>query len=285
MMQADRQQGVGSAGLSESPGPYDGGASATLQPHYIIALRSAAPPTSEAWSSAVSTEKGCISCPLGQGKVENRTPVHRQEVISSPTLLRHLQVEEGVLRLNLPALRRVGIRCNCLASGKLRLDRDSFRGAAGIEFLSLETSKPMTLLPDCFAGLTALATVELERSGLVSVPAALTALSGSLTSLSLSWIDNLQLNDDDVATLLTLRMLRHLDLRKLFFDDAIHYRVAAAAVEELRYEPALWTTRSLQRLVMLPKAFLAQHGHDLDMEVHQELDVYEESESEEEDDG
>ena len=111
-------------------------------------------------------------------------------------------------------------------------------------------------------------------------PGGATALSGILTSLALSWNDDLQLTADDVTRLLTLRNLRHLDLRKSFFDDAINYRVAAATVEALHYEPALWTTCSLQSLVALPCAFLAQHGHAVEMQVHQELDMSDSEESE-----
>ncbi len=188
-----------------------------------------------------------------------------------------------MLQLHLPALRRASIHGDCVASGKLRLDRDSLQGASNLNSLSLETWELVTLLPDCLAGLPALATVELMLCGLVSVPAALTALNGILTSLALSWNDGLQLTDDDVTRLLTLRKLRHLDLRKSFFDDAINYRVAAATVEALHYEPALWTTRSLQCLVALPCAFLTQHGHALEMQVHQELDMSEESASEADD--
>jgi len=86
--------------------------------------------------------------------------------------------------------------------------------------------------------------------GLASIPSALTALSGSLTTLALPYNDDLQLAEDDVVTLLALRKLQNLDLRKF----------------------SLWSPHSLQHLVDLPNAFHARHGHALALQVQEELD-------------
>lgn len=72
----------------------------------------------------------------------------------------------------------------------------------------------MMLTLDCFAGLSALSSLELEACGLASIPIALTALEGSLTSLAVPFNNDLQLAHEDVEILLTLRKLRRLDLRK-----------------------------------------------------------------------
>jgi hypothetical protein len=63
--------------------------------------------------------------------------------------------------------------------GSLRLDRDSFFEAANLESLLFTNPGTMTLTPDCFTGLTALASLQLDYCGFASVPPALTALAGS----------------------------------------------------------------------------------------------------------
>jgi Leucine-rich repeat (LRR) protein len=125
----------------------------------------------------------------------------------------------------------------------------------------------MTLMPDCFTGLTALATLQLYECGLTELPPALTALAASLTVLELHDNDDLQLADDDTTTLLTLRKLRRLDLRKSCLMGAFSPgSVAEAAIElaaHLSYQPPLWSLGSLQQLLNLPNAFRAQNGHSL----------------------
>ena len=198
----------------------------------------------------------------------------------------HSQVDEGVVRLHLPALRRARIDSFSIQTrGKLRLDRDSFRAARQLERLSLDTHEAVTLLPECLAGLTALAAVNLTGCGLVRIPEALTAVSAGLSSMALPYNDELQLANSDVATLLPLRRLRHLDLRKTPFDEAIDYGLASAVLGELHYEPPLWSMRSLQRLVSFLSAFFALHGHavDLLMDENIEEEADQDSESGQED--
>ena len=193
----------------------------------------------------------------------------------TPTLAR-LQVTEGTLRLHLPELRQLvlsGVHRDQMSSRSqeesLLLDRDSFAEPSKLEDLTLEL---VALTPDCFTGMTALAALHLQRCDLARIPAALTALAASLTWLALPFNDGLQLADDDVKILLALRKLRELDLRKQSVTAALGWRhsEAAAAVEaHMHYQPALWSARSLQHLVDLPKAFLVQHGHVLALHVHE----------------
>jgi len=178
----------------------------------------------------------------------------------------------SVAPLLLVGLDSLPLRCRC-ATEAPAVDRQVCGGA-----LPQQPLGTSPFLPDCFAGVPALATVELSSCGLASVPAALTALAGSLTSLAMPHNGDLQLAHGDAATLLALRKLRHLDLRKSSFENALSYMASRRVVEELHFEPALWTARSLQHLVTLPDAFRAQHGHALD------LLMYEEEESSEEDD-
>ena len=179
-----------------------------------------------------------------------------------------LQVQEAVLRMHLPQLRHlelVGVEEIQHTPAGLCLDRSSLQETAKLESLALKYPGPVvTLQPDCFTGLTALASLELSACGLASIPSAVTALVDSLTSLALPCNDGLQLADDDIATLLALQKLRQLDLQKSPFGEAfedVDTDLANAVESHLRYEPVLWSQRSFQRLVQLPGAFLAQHGH------------------------
>ena len=191
----------------------------------------------------------------------------------SPQTPAHLQVSEGTLRLRLPDLRRAmfdGVFRDQMelpdTPASLLLDRDSFKDAAKVETLEICTYGTLTLLPDCFTALTALHTLRLYDCGLANIPAALTALAGSLTSLTVSYTTELQLDSDVVATLLLLRTLRKLHLPKTSLSTAMRDSGTAAAdvlEAHLGFQPALWTTRSLQHLVELPGAFLAQNGHAL----------------------
>ena len=129
--------------------------------------------------------------------------------------------------------------------------------------------------------LTALATLQLEACGLTSIPAALAALAGSLTSLALSHNDDLQLANDDIVTLLALGKLQNLDLRKSHVRKMNHrpvcpmeaeflkeYEEAAETVAAfLQYRPPLWSPDSLQHLVNLPSAFRVHHGRTLALQV------------------
>ena len=116
--------------------------------------------------------------------------------------------------------------------------------------------------PDCFAGLTKLATLDLPECRLAKIPAALTALEGSLTSLVLTYAEGLELAHDDVTILLALRNLRKLDIRRRWFQLE---RAGNAAAAELRGELIWWNRSSMARLVDLPIAFYEQHGHKLTM--------------------
>jgi len=97
------------------------------------------------------------------------------------------QASEQTLLLHMPALRRASFTASGLyfTSNKLHMDRDSFAAAAKLEFLSLTGLATVTLLPDCVSVLAGLATLELAKCGLISIPAALTALAGSLTRLAM----------------------------------------------------------------------------------------------------
>ena len=188
------------------------------------------------------------------------------------------QVNDEAVRLHLPDLRQAAIVSStgvgvCTPGAKLRFDRESFTEAAKLTSLTLETPGITTLMPDCFTGLSALATLEMKACGLVSIPKALMAVASSLTSLALPLNNNLQLAADDVATLLALRKLQKLDLRKSSLRSALTSSGIAAAADavtaDLRYEPPLWSLDSLQHLVSLPTAFLALHGHALVLQVHE----------------
>ncbi len=176
-----------------------------------------------------------------------------------------VQKEEGSLRLHLPNLRLVTIYGLRSKGGRLHIDRDSFQEAAKLESLALyNPGNRVTMQPDCFAGLTALASIELQKCGLTEVPSALTALDGSLTSLMLKNNDDLQLTDDGFTTLLGLRKLRCVNLQKSSFKSAFRdgeVAVARAGKAHLHYDPPLWSLRSMQNLVRLPRVFLLAHGH------------------------
>ena len=177
-------------------------------------------------------------------------------------------MEAGLLRLHLPALQRVNI-CGLRDRGRLHLDRDSLLEAADLESLSLEGFENVTMMPDCLVGLTALATLDLMACGFVNIPAALTALQDSLTSLALGRNQNLQLADSDVTKLLTLQKLRmlHMGKRSLTDPGPLHTTAAVALSVHLHYVPAPWSERSLQHLVTLQSAFLRKHGVVLDLRV------------------
>jgi len=180
-------------------------------------------------------------------------------------------VDEGTLRLHLPALRRLDI-AGLRNRERLRLDWDSLREASQLEFLSLEALAAVTLIPGCLTGLTALATLELKGCGLVLIPTALTALQGSLTRLALPFNDNLQLAETDVAILLALRKLRMLDMQKYSLTNPLDNTAAVALSAHVRYVPAPWSERSLQHLVTLQSAFQSKHGIVLALDVHVESD-------------
>ncbi len=167
----------------------------------------------------------------------------------------------------------------------MEISRHSFREAAKLEYLSTNTPASVSLTRDCFAGLTALATLRLEACGLSNIPEALTALSGSLTYLALPNNDDLQVPDYDIRILLALPTLQKLDLRKsrcissmqnvrTVVDVSPAFKRAAETVAaSLHYDPPLWSQRSLQQLVDLPNAFLARHGHTLALQIYQESET------------
>ena len=221
------------------------------------------------------------ACSAGRAKRAVRSAAHESETcverVLSPGPSAIAQDSEGSLRLHLPDLRRAifdGIDPADwdaeVPRGSMLLDRDSFSQAAKLESLSFFNPGTMTLTPDCFTGLTALASLQLNFCDLTNVPPALTALAGSLTSLELALNNDLQLASDDVATLLTLRKLRMLDLRKSSLDHATRIAAAAAAEAVLPVQPPSWSMRSVQHLVNLPAAFLTQHGHVLALLMHEE---------------
>lgn len=166
--------------------------------------------------------------------------------------------------MQLPALRRLALygERSRRTGGRLHLDRRSFLDPGKLESLTLMWFDPrgVTLAPDLFPALTALAALELRACALASIPAALAALAGTLTRLALPFNDNLQLEHDDVATLLELRNLRTLDLRKHLLDeslglDATHVDEVLSAAREvtahLHYEPVLWSSLSMQYITDL----------------------------------
>jgi len=132
------------------------------------------------------------------------------------------------------------------------VDWESFLHAANLQTLSFRGTRPLRLQGDCFLGLRALATLELEGSGFATIPGALTALGDSLTHLALPSNDTLQLELGDVSILLALRKLRSLDLRK-------HNPRGTAGA--LAGQPLNWSPRSLHSLVHLHAAFQKKHGH------------------------
>jgi len=175
-----------------------------------------------------------------------------------------LQADEGCVRLHLPALRRATFSSR---QSKLRFSRESFVKPAKLESLSLYGLAVVTFQPGCFRGMTALASLKLETCGLASIPAALSGLRASLTHLALPENDALQVEDDDIATVLALRKLQMLDLRKSPVGRVLTGAAETAVTTQLHYEPAPWTLRSMQYLVDLPNAFRAQHGHVLSLQL------------------
>ena len=181
-------------------------------------------------------------------------------------------MNDGLLRVHLPALRRVTLSGWDRTAGTLRVDRDSFAEAPQLEDLSLSALGAMTLMPDAFTGLTALARLELTSFGLICIPTALTALSGSLTLLRVLYNNELQLTADDVRTLLALRKLQTLDLHKAPLEAEVTGATVASLTAQLHYQPVLWSQRSLRHLVALPNIFCAQHGHALALHVYHDDD-------------
>ena len=188
----------------------------------------------------------------------------------------------GKLVLHLPELRRLTLRGFGWVAGDLEITRHSFREAAKLEYFSTNTPATVSLTRDCFTGVTALATLRLEACRLSSIPSALTALSGSLTSLALPNNDDLQLSHYDTQVLLALPKLQKLDLRKAHCVSSMRDRETVVTVSPafkrageivvscLAYDPPLWSQRSLQQLVELPNAYLALHGHTLALQVYDE---------------
>ena len=190
--------------------------------------------------------------------------------MSSACSFMWFQVETGHLRLQLPALRRaniVGYRRTNITHGRLVCDQDSFSETEQLESLRLQEHGTVVLMSNCLVALTVLATLELESCGLANIPAAVIALEGSLTSLALPFNPDLQLAHSDIATLLALRKLRKLDLRKILSGSQLNGALARAVKAKLRYSPSLWSVGSLQHLLNLPNAFSARHGHALAVQV------------------
>lgn len=147
------------------------------------------------------------------------------------------------------------------------MDRSSF-SAAQPERISINQIR-LSLTTGCFGGMTALAMLKLNKCGLTTVPAALTALAGSLTSLELRHNDDLQLADDDVTVLLALGKLQKLNLQKLCHEvptEAANL-VAGALIAQDGSGLVLWTQRSVQLLEELSATFLMQHGRALALQV------------------
>ncbi len=95
------------------------------------------------------------------------------------------------------------------------MTEDSLQEFAKLEYLAVRPQHHVLCITrGCYMRLTALATLRLEACGLTGIPSALTALGGSLTTLALPLNDELQLADHDIVTLLALRKLQNLDLRK-----------------------------------------------------------------------
>lgn len=149
----------------------------------------------------------------------------------------------------------------------MTVDPDSFQHTAQLMCLSFAGTRPLVLMPDSLAGLTALARLTIRDGGLVSVPAALEALGGSLTRLALPWNDGLQLEHQDVVVLLTLRQLRTLDLRKSDLEDVVEQledltdpdtadEAVQMVTDTVGCVPSVWSNRSLQHLMELPVSFL-----------------------------
>ena len=173
------------------------------------------------------------------------------------------QEKDMLLRVHLPALRQLKISGYFkVGAGKLSIDRDSLSDAARLETLIIKHPGAVTLTPDSFTGLTALATLKLKSCGLARIPSAVAALAGSLTSLSLPLNDSLQLKHDDNIALLALPELQTLDLRKTGYT---------------MYDT--WSLRSMQRLVRLPDAFFDRHEHALDIRL---IETFEEEDTESE---
>ena len=166
--------------------------------------------------------------------------------------------------MHLPELRRLELFGDRPVR-TLRFERDSFVGASKLESVLVIRAGLLAIMPDSFVGLTALkARRKLHECGVSHIPAAVTALSGSLTSLVLYGNNALQLTSDDVARVLTLRKLRILNLQKRSFKVVMGHPAAANTVAaHLRYQPALWSPRSLQHLIELSSAFVVQHGRAL----------------------
>ncbi len=159
-------------------------------------------------------------------------------------LVCRLQENDGFLQLHLPALQSLQVSAPYWKTGILHVNQDSFSDAANLTSLSFDYGLTLRFLPEGFTGLS---TLNMMMCGLASIPAAVgAALAGSLTHLALPYNDDLQLADADVATLLALRKLQTLDLRKTSLENKLQ-----------------WSPRSLQHLVELPVAFLANHGHKL----------------------
>jgi len=169
-----------------------------------------------------------------------------------------MQDSDSVLRIYLPALRSAHIFALGRNTGRLQLDKDSLSAAPQLELLCL-CHVTVTMTPDCFTGLTALATLDLIDCSLTTIPPALTALAGSLTSLMLPFNDGFQLDPDAAKRVLALGKLRELDLR----------------TKEYVFEPqdgSAWKLYSLQGVVELLEAFLLQHGHWLAIRLHRDTD-------------
>ena len=117
------------------------------------------------------------------------------------------------------------------------------------EFWSEPLSDDMGMISfSCLTALTGLKDLTLANYGLTSVPSAVGSLGGSLTSLSLEDNSDLQLGAADMSTLLRLRCLRTLSVRK----DISTSDVPGTA--------KLWSNGSIQVLVSLPGRFMAEHG-------------------------
>ena len=178
-------------------------------------------------------------------------------------------MENARLRLRLPALRRANIVACWTTNttrGTLRCDEVSFLETVQLKSLRLHGHGTVTLMPNCLEGLTALAMLKLESCGLANIPTAVLALAGSLTLLALPFNADLQLASSDVTTLLALRKLRKLDLRKTFVGSDLNGSLSEVVIAHLRNHP-VWSEDSLQHLLDLRNAFNGRHGHALAVQV------------------
>lgn len=122
---------------------------------------------------------------------------------------------DGILILGaLPSLNDCHLTWDSQIGHVLHVTPASFGGATGLTSLLLRCHNQVQLEGDCFNSLSVLEDLTLRKCGPTAIPAALSAMQGTLRVLDLSSNRELQIDQAGLATLLALSVLESIDLHE-----------------------------------------------------------------------